>query len=192
VSAESSYPTSRMLTAAEIARRRLVKEQGLLELARRRDFLRNAIWTRRVALVATLDSLALHLLSGKRALAICVEYRSLAHCDFPCRCCSYANAELEKFRRVKISGQGTGVSRLARSGSNVTPLTFTVFVFHTHASIGYWLTSPVNSGSMTFTCLSRQDIVFRLFVGSWTVQAMKFMSAFLLFSTPCPHSLNFV
>jgi hypothetical protein len=63
----------RQLTAAKVGMCSLIKEQRLLQVARSCDFLRLAIWTWRVALVAALDPLALEIMSGMRAFRVCVE-----------------------------------------------------------------------------------------------------------------------
>jgi hypothetical protein len=59
--------------------RSLVEQQRLLQVARICDFLNMAVWPRRIAFVAALDSLTLDAMASLRAFAVRVEYGPLPH-----------------------------------------------------------------------------------------------------------------
>jgi hypothetical protein len=60
----------------------LVEQQRFLQVARSGDFVGMAIWSRRVALMAAFDSLALDIMPGVCAFRVCVKYSPLSHDSF--------------------------------------------------------------------------------------------------------------
>jgi hypothetical protein len=62
--------------------RSLIEKQRRLQVATGGDFLRRAIWARRVALMTAFDSLALESLPSVCAFRVCVENGSLPHSSF--------------------------------------------------------------------------------------------------------------
>jgi hypothetical protein len=69
-------------TVPKVAVGFLVKEQRLLQVARGGDFVGMAIWTRRIALVASFDSLALEIMPRLCAFRVSVKNSPLPHDSF--------------------------------------------------------------------------------------------------------------
>jgi hypothetical protein len=90
----------------------LVEQQRLLQVARMCDLVRLAIGARRVALMASLDPLALGVVTGMRAFRVCVEECSLAHCSFLVQLAA---------RRHLPTSKSSGGSRNFRQGLPALP-----------------------------------------------------------------------
>jgi hypothetical protein len=94
-------------TIAKLAVCPLVEQQCRLQVARRGDFLCTAIGARRVALVATLDPLALNIVAAMRTLGVCVEYRPFSHDSFLAAAAVHMrNVKLESFGGPRNFRQG--------------------------------------------------------------------------------------
>lgn len=105
-------------TVSEVVLIALVKQQDLLELTRRSDFLRIAIWVWRVTLKAAIDSLALRVASRvRRALCVSFVSRPLPHGLF--HGAINGRDELEKFGGPRDNfGQGLCSLTPRRQGWN--------------------------------------------------------------------------
>lgn len=97
-------------TISELALRALVEEKCLLQVARSGDFLREAIWARRIVFVASVDSLALRVALGMRVFCIGLESRAFTHGSV--HAAITVRIELEKFGGPRHNfRQGSSLAR---------------------------------------------------------------------------------
>jgi hypothetical protein len=97
-----------MPTTSEVALGALVEEQCILQVTRRRDFLRSSIWPRRVALIIVVELLTFGVAIDMCAFGIGLESRPLPHpaCSVAIEC----SAHLEVSGSSRISaGPAAGV-----------------------------------------------------------------------------------
>jgi hypothetical protein len=103
-----------MPTTSEVALGALVEEQCILQVARRRDFLRSSIWPRRVALIIVVELLTFGVAIDMCAFGIGLESRPLPHpaCSVAIKC----SAHLEVSGSSRISaGPAAGVMTSPKS-----------------------------------------------------------------------------